>query len=403
MEVGAGAAARRVLREEDELVCRRLYGLLANRAQEAREVTAYLRPWRRDGIGLLGRPKPDAVNAVRRACRWALRDQMPPGYDAVVYRYTFDGSWSDGALFALSALDRQRFQAASAGIASRREFEAALNTALHRAQWIAELCSGLAVERPVLDIPAERNPPRHGLLRHGIVGRALCEEIAEQRAAGEALRHAAAAGHPVVPAIRAWVAATAGVLDRGLTDEDAGQGLRQLTDGLRHCVRRTVPHPPAAAGAYLTLGLEYLEKLEQRMPDHIEASGQGPQPAPVTVHGNVGAINSQVTGSSIVVAETVRGIEVSIGALDRDGRGDLATALQQLTAAVQLERAFAEDLRARLLDHVADVAEAAAEPDRPRALSRARLAMAALTGAAATSSQLAQTLTTWHDVFNRFA
>ncbi|MFF2354723.1 hypothetical protein ACFVVL_33790 [Kitasatospora sp. NPDC058115] len=407
MEAGAGDAARRFLRQEDELVRRRLYGLMAGRAQEAREVVDALRPLRRNATGFLGRPKPEAVNALRIACRWGVEGHVPPGADAIGYRYAFRGSAPGAPLFAPSAADRERLTRVSHGRLTREDFDRALTGALHRAQWLAELYSGLTVEQPVLDVPEALDPPRHGRLRDGIVGRALREEIAEQLAAGHALRRTAADGQPtapaIVPAIRAWAGATTAVLDHGLTNPRIGQGLRQLTDGLRYCRRQAVPHPVAVAGAHLTLGLEYLEKVDKQMPDHIEASGQGPQPAPVTVHGNVGAINSEVVNSQFAVAGAVRDIAVTIDALDRDGRRETASALRELTAAVQQDRSFAEDQRARLLDHVADVAEAADDPGRPRALTRARLAMAALTTAAAGSTQLAQALTTWHDTLNRFS
>lgn len=210
------------------------------------------------------------------------------------------------------------------------------------------------------------------------------------------------AGEHVVPAIRAWVAATAETLDHGLTNPDVGGGLRHLTAGLRFCEKRSVSRPAALAAAYLTLGLEYLEKVEKQMPDHIEASGQGPRPAPVTVHGNVGAINSTVDNSNLVVAATVSGIDVTLQALHRTGQHDTAAALDQLTRAVQQDPTLADDRRSELLDHLTEVAEAAADPDRPRVLSRARGAMAAITAAAATSTQLAQALTTWHDTLGRF-
>ncbi|MFE6747276.1 hypothetical protein ACFVGM_15580 [Kitasatospora purpeofusca] len=304
--------------------------------------------------------------------------------------------------FQVSAIDHQRLQWAHNGITSRRDFDIALTTALHRAQWLAELYAGLSIERPVVAVPGELVPPRHGRLRDGIVGRALRDEIAEQLATGHALRGAAAADEHVVPAIRAWVAATVETLDHGLTNPDVGGGLRHLTAGLALCEKRSVSRPTALAGAYLTLGLEYLEKVEKQMPDHIEASGQGPRPAPVTVHGNVGAINSEVHHSNLVVAETVRGIDVTVQALQRAGRHDTAAALDELTRAVQQDPTLTDDRRPELLDHLADIAEAAADPDRPRALSRARGAMAAITGAAATSTQLAQALSTWHDTLGRF-
>ncbi|MFD8750135.1 hypothetical protein ACFV0O_04015 [Kitasatospora sp. NPDC059577] len=397
MEAGAGEAARWIIEQEDELVCQWLYGVLADCGSEAREILDALGPLRENGTDFLGQPRPEALNALRHVCRWALDSRFLPYIASVPYTCTFRGSPPGQAFFVMSSLDQQRLQQVLEPTVSRRDFEIALTTARFRAVWLAQAYSELRIVRPVLDAPVERDPPRHGRLRDGIVGRAFCEEIAERLMAGQALRRAA--GEQTVPAIRAWVTATAAVLDRGLTNDDIGDGLRLVTQGLRFC-DWTVPHPVALAGAYLTLGLDYLEKVEKQMPDHIEASGQGSQRAPVIINGNVGAFNSKVTNSSFAVAETIRGIEITVGALDRDGQSDTATALRDLIHAIQQDPALA-DHRAQLLDHVADVAEAAAEPDRPRALSRARLAMAAITGAAGASAQLAQALTTWHDTLGR--
>ncbi|MFD0574492.1 hypothetical protein ACFQ0T_41265 [Kitasatospora gansuensis] len=230
MEAGAREAARRVIEQNDELACRRSYEQLADLGREAREVVEYLGPWRENGTNLLGRPKPDALNALRRACRWALGSQSPLPNAGVTY--TYQGSPPEAWLFALSAVDQQRLRWVEDGVVtSRRYFDTALTTALQRAQWMAALYSGLTIVRPLIDVPEERDPPRHGRLRDGIVGRALCEEIAEQLTAGQALRSAAAAGEQVVPAIRAWVAATAAVLDRGLTNDEVGDRLRLVTGG----------------------------------------------------------------------------------------------------------------------------------------------------------------------------
>ncbi|MFI1585527.1 hypothetical protein [Embleya sp. NPDC020630] len=58
-----------------------------------------------------------------------------------------------------------------------------------------------------------------------------------------------------------------------------------------------------------------------------------------------------------------------------------------------------DEVRAQLLDHVADVVEAAAVPDEPRRLNRTRAAPASITAAASASSRIAQAVTEWPDVF----
>ncbi|MEU6811823.1 hypothetical protein ABZ920_23165 [Streptomyces sp. NPDC046831] len=158
---------------------------------------------------------------------------------------------------------------------------------------------------------------------------------------------------------------------------------------------------PRIYAAYVAIAVNYLAEVRELMPKYAEDSGQGLRRDPVTVYGNVGFINSQVNNSSVSVAETIAGIDASIRTVADRGLTDVSSAIRALTEAVQQDPQLAEDLRAELLDHVADVADAAAAPDEPRRLSRARLAMGAITAAAGTSAQLGQAVTTWQTVLGQ--
>ncbi|WP_406116312.1 hypothetical protein [Kitasatospora purpeofusca] len=48
----------------------------------------------------------------------------------------------------MSPVDYQRLRWVNNGITSRRDFDIALTTALHRAQWLAELYAGLSIVQP---------------------------------------------------------------------------------------------------------------------------------------------------------------------------------------------------------------------------------------------------------------
>ncbi|MFE2151517.1 hypothetical protein ACFXAO_15970 [Streptomyces lavendulae] len=159
-------------------------------------------------------------------------------------------------------------------------------------------------------------------------------------------------------------------------------------------------HLPIYA-AFITIAVNYLAEVLEHMPVYAEASGQGKRRDPVTIYGNVGAIHSQVSNSNISVADAVTNIGTTIQAVADRGETGAADAIRALAEAIQHDPGLTEDLRAQLLDHVADVADAAAVPDEPRRLSRARAAMAAIAAAAGTSSQLAQTVSTWQDVLGR--
>jgi len=157
---------------------------------------------------------------------------------------------------------------------------------------------------------------------------------------------------------------------------------------------------PRIYAAYVAIAVNYLAEVLELMPEYAEASGQGKRRDPVTVYGNVGAINSQVSNSNVSVADTVISIGTTIKVLSDSGNTSAAAAISALTEAIQHDPELADDLRNQLLDNVADIADAAAAPTpaEHRKLSRAKAAMSAITAAANTSSQLAHAVSTWHDV-----
>ncbi|MER5688411.1 hypothetical protein [Streptomyces sp. NPDC002205] len=146
------------------------------------------------------------------------------------------------------------------------------------------------------------------------------------------------------------------------TDELMLPAYREIAAGI---------HPRIHA-AYIAIAVNYFAEVLELMPNYADASGQGKRLDPVTVYGNVGLINSEVSNSHISLADTVT---------NRRDTGGAAAAIRALTEAIQQDRELAEELRAQLLDLIADVADAAAAPGEPRRLNRARAAMAAITSA----------------------
>lgn len=158
---------------------------------------------------------------------------------------------------------------------------------------------------------------------------------------------------------------------------------------------------PRIHSVYVAIAVNYLAEVLELMPAYAEASGQGKRRDPVTVYGNVGAINSEVNNSNVSVADTVNNIGTTIKVIADRGHSNVAAAIRALAEAIQHDPDLAEDLRGQLLDNVADVADAVAAPDEPRKRSRARAAVTAITNAASASSQLAQAVSNWHDVLGK--
>ena len=187
-------------------------------------------------------------------------------------------------------------------------------------------------------------------------------------------------GHKTYPNLLIW--------GTGLWDPERFPEDREVSDRL--CRR--------VYSAYAAIAVNYLVEVQELMPRYLELSEREKGRDPVTVYGNVGAINSAVNNSNLSVADTVTNIGMTIEAVAGRGDADLAAAIRALIEAIQHAPELADDQRAELLDNVADVADGAAAPDEPHRLRRAKNAMAMITSAAGASTQLAQAVETWHQV-----
>lgn len=257
---------------------------------------------------------------------------------------------------------------------------------------IAEICREARVVGPVLHVPDPTHPPRHGKLADGVLARNVAEDLSAVIAQGRALDRDLAAGTRSLPALKAWADSLFdGDALRGF-DVNCGAMLQNLSRGVMTCGDPAVPDSAVLARAHLAFALEFLEELMDRLPDYAEASGQGKPRDPVTVIAN---------NSNVSVADTVNNIGTVIQAVADRGDAGVADALRALTAAIERDQELTQNLRAQLLDNVADVADAVAAPNEPRRRSRARAAMTAIATAAGASSELAQAVSTWQSVLGR--
>ncbi|MFE9751384.1 hypothetical protein ACFYOT_41300 [Saccharothrix saharensis] len=159
-------------------------------------------------------------------------------------------------------------------------------------------------------------------------------------------------------------------------------------------------HPQIYA-AYVAIAVNYLAEVLDLMPKYAEDSGQGKRRDPITINTSHITTIGEVHNSSVSIADTVTNIGTTIQAVAAAGHTTTADAIRALTEAIEQDPDLAEDDRGRLLDHVADVADAAAAPDEPRRLSRAKAAMKEIAEAAGSSAQLAQAVSTWHNVLGQ--
>jgi hypothetical protein len=271
---------------------------------------------------------------------------------------------------------------------------------------LTEAADNLAsLRRPAL-LPA-RHPPAFARLRDDVVAESVADGLTELVDEGLRQYEAARAGHCPRDSRRVGEESERALSRAFLTSEVFG-GLIEVNRGLRNAEVNawgngllSKVYEKAAAGIHprihascLTITVNYLAEVLELMPDYAEASGQGKRRDPVTVIGNVGQIN---------IADTITSIGATIKIVESGGQTSVADAIRALTQAVQQAPELAEEQRAQLLDHVADVADAAAAPGEPRKLSRAKAAMAIITKAAGASTQLAQTIETWHGVFGKLS
>ncbi|MGW7537692.1 hypothetical protein [Amycolatopsis sp. NPDC054798] len=187
-----------------------------------------------------------------------------------------------------------------------------------------------------------------------------------------------------------------GVLD-GFVTEEIRRRLAKGTEGFEFVARWSTDRLDAdsfarAYLAYVTIALDYLTEVLGNMADYKRDS------APQSGHRI--EIGGDVTHSNFILNSTVRDITTVLAPVaGRDDR--LAEAIEALSAAVREDPDLPDDEREELLYHVKDIAEAAAEPGEKQKRGRAKLALSAVTEAAKSGAQLAQTVTAWHDVLSK--
>ncbi|MFB7470569.1 hypothetical protein [Kitasatospora sp. NPDC056184] len=385
-----GEEARAVIRSQEEPIRQRLEEALRVHGRKAQALADALEPWRGGrSANLWGTAtKPGALRAFYDAYEWleAGANTLPGGlgYSIVTSRYPSPRPRLTFGTLDLDRYPKKRSDKLHGQIRSGKADNSIEN--LHfTLRLIAETCREASVVAPVLHHPGDVHPPRHGKLPDGVIARVLAKDITAAIAQGRALDANLSAGLSPLPALEAW---------RSSTLKATMFMAYDLMKGVEACSASIVPDPTALGRAYLALALEYLEELMDRLPDYAEASGQGKHDV-VTVHGNVGVIGP-VSRSNISVGDTVSNIDTTVEALAGRGETDLAVAIRALTQAIHQATELADGQRAELLDNVADIADAAAAPDAPRSLSRARAAMAVITSAAGASAQLTQAAAALH-------
>jgi hypothetical protein len=147
----------------------------------------------------------------------------------------------------------------------------------------------------------------------------------------------------------------------------------------------------AVNAAFADLAIAYILEVCARMPKHSERDRPESQ-LPQTI--NIGQLN---------IADVVSNVHSQIAAIARAHTSDerIPEALQALTDAITSDAALDKARRIHLLDNVADIAEAVEQPDKPRAISRAKAALTAIGTAASVSEELANAWQAWSHVLAR--
>ncbi|MFE7635050.1 hypothetical protein ACFU7Z_13600 [Kitasatospora sp. NPDC057518] len=390
---------QRIITAEEAHMRRRLEQMVRELGRDAEHSAQRLRPWVNRAATRRGKAVPEAVSALLESSAWLRRNAWLPSLKGwPSYKLDFRGDVFEIFLdmdFSphFTEKDRWRLENDDGRFVQRN-----IDIDYEQMVGIAEICQEARVVGNLLEVPEEAHPSRYGKLPDGVLARFISEDLAERIEAGRRLAEQLARGASGEETVRSWAEQTRVVLRR--------LGRDAPLDGIvwrsELCEHPDIADPVALGRLYLYFGLKYVEEVAMRIPEWDEASRRGQQAESITVYGPVGAIRSNVTNSSLTVAETITHIGATADALANAGQRDIAAAVRDLTQAIRQDSGLEESRRADLLDHVADIADAAAQPDRPRVLSRARLAIAALTSAAGASTQLAQAVTTWHDIFNQF-
>ncbi|MER6767472.1 MULTISPECIES: hypothetical protein [Amycolatopsis] len=271
------------------------------------------------------------------------------------------------------------------------EWEAFLGD-LHSA--LVAVADGLAA-LPLPKLLPLMHRPKEARFKEHVSGEAMEQDLRDFIEDTAKLKEAALTGPWPLRFGSAWQL-DGGVLD-GFVTEEIRRRLAKGTEGFEFVARWSTDRLDAASFAraylaYVTIALDYLTEVLGNMADYKRDS------APQSGHRI--EIGGDVTHSNFILNSTVRDITTVLAPVaGRDDR--LAEAIEALSAAVREDPDLPDEEREELLYHVKDIAEAAAEPGEKQKRGRAKLALSAVTEAAKTGAQLAQTVTAWHDVMSK--
>jgi hypothetical protein len=245
-----------------------------------------------------------------------------------------------------------------------------------------------------LTVPEDVHPPRHGRLRSQMLARLVAEDVAEHITAGRALESALAHGTPVTTGRRRWLLDVRLALYRSVSSEIVNGFVKAA--GLEDYNRsdplmRLLDDPMPIERAYLTLGITYLEEIQQRMPDYAEASQPfGSQPTVSMTFSGGTYVGGQFAGQIANIDSTIE-----------HGSADVGQALHALEQAVLAQEGLDDEQRRDLLDSVEYLADAAQTPPEKRKRGVVRSALEALKVAAIAGGELSQVIDSWGTVLHK--
>lgn len=375
----------------DEVLVRHLRSLLKKREKQAQHVHSGLKPWLDNSASLFGRGRLEALQAMWHTTNWLEENDPFPG--DISYRIETDGLVLEcfyGLVVGGDCLEpgsrrweflKQDGQALNAQVAQ-------VNTRLEN---MIRCCQGKIV-RPVIRVPGEIHAPQRGRLNDGVSARFIIEDIAEQIEIGRALHATMANGWTPNRDIEAWSHKTAGILGR--LKADCSSSFWGLVDGAKTCTSPSVSDPASLGRAYLTLGLEYLGEVAERMPEYVEQTNEV-SPGRVSLNFNGGNFyGGQFAGKIENINSTIAGVV-------QRGSSDIGDALTALEQAVLNQPGLVDEQRSDLLDHVGYLATAAQTEPEERNRGIIRTVLAALTTAAASGQHLQAAMNSWGGVLHQ--
>ncbi|MET8424506.1 hypothetical protein [Nocardia sp. NPDC004860] len=249
-----------------------------------------------------------------------------------------------------------------------------------------------AIQPPTfLYVPAFIEPPRHGRIKKGFLARLIEADLAENIDLATDYYVAIHCGSEHDKPLQPWFGEIIKCLKR-LAPEDVAHGFEKLTATVHHADRQVVCDTDVVK-AYTVLCLNYLRKVQERMSDYAETSGQGRKDPTYAFNFHNSTLNNSPVGSR------VESISYSISNVVNQGNQDLGDALDAVKEAI-LADDLGEEERSGLLDNVEYLAQAAEASPESRKPGMIRSALAALAAAATVGTQLNQALESWGAVLS---